>query len=244
MRLENSFVLFPGIGEKTEQKLWKNDLTHWDDVLNCSSAPARCPDTEIMEKAKKNLEAENSMYFGSQLPNNEQWRMYRNFEDSFCFFDIETTGLDPEKNKVTTVSFHRNGEDTTLVRGEDLTSEKLQEEIFSSSAFVSFNGKRFDQPFLEKNFDIQMNKPHIDLMYLCRNLGISGGLKEVEKKLEIQRELEDIDGREAVRLWKQYSRHGDDKALEKLKKYNRYDARNLQQLLETVHTQLKPDILK
>lgn len=239
MRLENSFILVPGIGEKTEQKLWDDGITHWDEAIN--SGQVSEGKTEFIHKARKNLEVKNSVFFGSQLPNQEQWRMYPNFREDVCFFDIETTGLDAEKNRVTTVSFHRGGEDTTLVRGQDLTVENLRREIHESSAFVTFNGKRFDVPFLEQNFDVEFTKPHIDLMYMCKRVGLSGGLKPIEKELGVDRGLEDLDGREAVRLWKEYERHDRQEALDKLVKYNRYDARNLKRVMEIVREKLVPD---
>jgi uncharacterized protein YprB with RNaseH-like and TPR domain len=241
MRIENSFILAPGIGEKTEKKLWKNGVTHWDhlegaDVLGSGR---RSKIADFLEKARTNLEVGNTVFFGDKLPSGELWRMYENFKSEVAFFDIETTGLDARKNKVTTVSFHRGGEDVTLVQGQDLTRERLQQELFKSSMLVSFNGKRFDQPFLERNFDLDLETPHLDLMYTCRKLGLSGGLKEIEKKLQIQRELEDIDGREAIRLWKRYERNSDEEALRKLVKYNRYDARNLKKLLSEAHGRLE-----
>jgi len=240
MKLQNSFVLIPDFGEKTEKKLWQNDVTHWDHVGDeeVLSENKRQKANEFLEKARKNLEVNNSMFFKSKLGSKRLWRLYRNFEENACFFDIETTGLDKKKNKVTTISFYRNGEDRTLVRGQDLTRENLQQEIFNSDILVSFNGKRFDQPFLEHNFNLNINKPHIDLMYPCKRLGFSGGLKQIEKDLGIDRELEDLDGREAIRLWKQYEK-GDSSALEKLVRYNRYDSRNLKQLLEIIHEKLE-----
>jgi len=245
MRLENSFSIIPGFGEKTEKKLWKNDVTHWDDIEGCSQLSSRKVEKadHFIEKAKKNLEVGNTRFFGSQLDSKRLWRIYRNFEQKACFFDIETTGLDRKSSEVTTVSFYRNGETETLVQGRDLTSERLKEMFYRSDVFVSFNGKRFDQPFIEHNFEVEMDKPHIDLMYLCNRLGLSGGLKKVEKQIGIERELEDIDGREAVRLWKQYQK-GDRRALEKLVKYNRYDAKNLQQLLEHVHKALTREVFR
>ncbi|MFB6213909.1 MAG: ribonuclease H-like domain-containing protein [Candidatus Nanohaloarchaea archaeon] len=243
MRIENSFILAPGIGEKTEKKLWRNGFTHWDHIDECDlvSENRRQKTIDFLEKARTNLEVGNTVFFGDKLPSGELWRMYENFRDNVCFFDIETTGLDASSNKVTTVSFHRGGEDVTLVRGQDLTRERLKKELFESSMLVSFNGKRFDQPFLEKSFGIDMETPHLDLMYTCRRLGISGGLKEVEKKLGIQRELEDIDGREAIRLWKRYERKDDEDALDKLVKYNRYDAKNLKKLLSEAHSRLEQE---
>lgn len=241
MRIQNSFILAPGIGEKTEKKLWKNGVTHWDhfESSDIFGPDRRTKIADFLQKARTNLEVGNTVFFGDKLPSGELWRMYENFKSDVTFFDIETTGLDANRNKVTTASFHRGGEDVTLVQGEDLTRERLQEEFFESSMLVSFNGKRFDQPFLEQNFDLEMETPHLDLMYICRRLGLSGGLKEVEKKLKIQRELEDIDGREAIRLWKRYERKGDNEALRKLVKYNRYDARNLKKLLSEVHERLE-----
>lgn len=168
--------------------------------------------------------------------------MYRNFCENACFIDIETTGLDKKKNKVTTVGIHRNGESKVLVRDQDLTEKRLQEEIQKSSLIVSFNGKRFDQPFIEHNYDISIDKPHLDLMYTCKRLGYTGGLKSIEKQLGIDRDIEDVDGREAVRLWKRYENKGDEEALRKLLKYNKYDAKNLQDLIETVHRQLRAKV--
>ena len=241
MRIENSFILAPGVGKKTELKLWKNDVTHWSEFPDNSIVTGKRQKkvNNFLEKAKKNLEVENTHFFSNNLPNKEKWRIYKNFEPKTCFFDIETTGLDQKKNKVTTVTFHRQNETTTLVRGENLTRNNIKEEFFKSKLLVSFNGKRFDQPFLEHNYNLDIETPHIDLMYPCKQLGLSGGLKKIEKELKIQRELEDIDGREAVRLWKQYEKKGDAEALEKLIRYNKYDTVNLKDLMETVHDKLK-----
>lgn len=236
MKLENSFILFPGIGEKTEKKLWKNNIRHWDHLEDSSKYSDKLH--EHREKARKNLKVGNELYFKEHLPNKSLWRAYRNFDENVCFFDIETTGLKPERNKTTTVSFYRNGESKTLIRGQDLTRENLEKEMFESSILVSFNGKRFDQPFLEKSFDMNIENPHIDLMYLYKRLGYSGGLKKIEKELSVQRELEDIDGREAIRLWKKYEKNGDEDALQKLVRYNQYDAENLHELMELAREKL------
>jgi len=240
MRIENSFLLAPGVGEKTEKKLWKQGITHWDDVTESSiSDNKKQKISNFLSKARKNLEVGNSVFFGSQLPSKSVWRMYRNFEESATFFDIETTGLSPEKNKVTTVSLYRGGESKTFVQGQDLTRENLQKEIHKSKVLVSFNGKMFDQPFLEKNYNLDIELPHIDLMHSCRRIGLTGGLKKIEKDLGVERELEDIDGREAVRLWKKYENKGNENALEDLIRYNRYDTENLEQVLELVHSRLE-----
>jgi len=102
---------------------------------------------------------------------------------------------------------------------------------------VTFNGKRFDVPFLEANFDVDLDLPHLDLMYTCKQIGLSGGLKQIEQDIGIERDRPDISGRDAVRLWKEHER-GQDGSLETLISYNREDAVNLRTLADTVTTQL------
>ena len=242
MRIENSFVFIPGVGEKTEKKYWKNGYTHWDHLKE--SGKLSDNKKEHVEKAERNLNVGNSIYFKQKLPNKALWRMYENFSSDACFFDIETTGLSKKRNKVTTVSFYRNGESKTLIRGQDLTRERLEEEFFDSKMLVSFNGKRFDAPFLEHNFDLDISTPHVDLMYPFKRIGFSGGLKKIEKELGVQRELEDIDGREAVKLWKKYENNGNEEALRKLVRYNQYDTENLQELMEIVVQRLEREIYR
>jgi len=57
-------------------------------------------------------------------------------------------------------------------------------------------------------------------MYPCKRIGLSGGLKPIEKEIGIERDRPDLSGRDAVRLWREYER-GDDDALDTLVSYNR-----------------------
>ncbi len=241
MRLKNSFLIFPGIGSKTEKKLWKNNITLWSEALESDvlSDRRKSKIEEEYEKAEKNLEVGNTLFFGKRLPSGEIWRAYEDFQDKTAFFDIETTGLDKKKDEITTVSIYRNGEAKTLVKGQDLTKDRLKQELHESKLLVSFNGKRFDQPFLENSFNMDIQVPHLDLMYTCKKLGYTGGLKKIEKEMGISREQEDIDGREAIRLWKQYQRNNDKSSLETLIQYNQADTVNLEKLLSKAHNQLE-----
>ena len=65
---------------------------------------------------------------------------------------------------------------------------------------------------------------HIDLMYLCRRVGLKGGQKAIERELNInvRNDGENLDGAQAVILWHQYTR-GDEDALIRLIAYNRAD---------------------
>ncbi|TKX77432.1 exonuclease, partial [Halorubrum sp. SD626R] len=179
------------------------------------------------------LDDGDAAYFDRAFPSGERWRLYENFRSETCFFDIETTGLDEHRDRVTTVSFHRDGETTTLVAGEDLTAEAIAAEFRDASLLATFNGARFDVPFLESSFDIEVDTPHLDLMYPAKRIGLSGGLKPIEKQLGIERDRPDISGRDAVRLWREYER-GDEDALDTLVSYNREDAENLRTLADVV----------
>ncbi|MFB6166700.1 MAG: ribonuclease H-like domain-containing protein [Candidatus Nanohaloarchaea archaeon] len=245
MRLVNSFVLAPGIGRDKEKRLWEEGFHEWGELEENGVISGSDYDRvdEFLEKARRNLEVGNPHFFHHNLPGDGEWRLYRDFEDEAAFFDIETTGLEHRKNVVTTVSVHRRGETRTLVRGKDLDASTLEEELSTASVLVSFNGKRFDVPFLEKSFGLDIEKPHLDLMYPLRRMGYTGGLKAVEEELGLDRDS-DVDGKEAIRLWKRYERDGDESALERLVHYNRLDAVNLRELAEKVHSMMSDRVFR
>jgi uncharacterized protein YprB with RNaseH-like and TPR domain len=90
-------------------------------------------------------------------------------------------------------------------------------------------------PFLRKRFPSFAPTAHIDLRYPLSKLGYKGGLKQIERDLDIVRpeHLREVDGYEAVRLWSQH-RRGKAGALEKLIEYCRHDVMNMKPLIERV----------
>ena len=242
MRVENSFIGVRGVGEKTERGLWESGITHWDDFEPEAVGSTTADRIEtFIDEGRARLSDEDVAYFDEQFPSGERWRVYETFADRACFFDIETTGLDEHRNQVTTVSFHQGGETETLVAGDDLTADALSATVGDADLLVTFNGKRFDVPFLEANFDVDLDLPHLDLMYTCKQIGLSGGLKQIEQDIGIERDRPDISGRDAVRLWKEHER-GEDGSLETLISYNREDAVNLRTLADQVTTELHEQV--
>ena len=78
----------------------------------------------------------------------------------------------------------------------------------------------------------KLNHSHIDLRYVLRSLGYSGGLKGCEHQLGLDRgDLEGVDGFFAVLLWNEFQRSGDKRVLETLLAYNIEDAINLEMLM-------------
>lgn len=144
------------------------------------------------------------------------------------YIDIETTGLSRERNSVTVVGIYTGDEVIQFVNGIDLTEDNLNDVIKKAKDMVTFNGKRFDIPFLAHKFpniDFKSAEHH-DLMYTCRKHNLTGGLKKIENMLGISRDSGISDGREAVRLWRRYQR-GCNNSLNKLLEYNKEDIVNL-----------------
>ena len=246
MRIENSFIPVEGVGESTERRLWADGVTTWaafDPTVDIRGVGSTTTDRieAFISEALTHLDDGDSAYFDQVFPSSERWRLYENFRDETCFFDIETTGLDEHRDQVTTVSFHQAGSTTTLVAGDDLTARRVREQFADASLLASFNGARFDVPFLETALDITVETPHLDLMYPCQRVGLSGGLKPIETQLGIDRDRPDLSGHDAVRLWREYER-GDEMALETLVSYNREDTENLQTLADVVSDTLHENV--
>ncbi|MDQ2048950.1 ribonuclease H-like domain-containing protein [Natronolimnohabitans sp. A-GB9] len=246
MRIENSFIPVRGVGETTERRLWRQGITHWEEFNRTTSVVGDTVADRIesfIEEGWTHLERGDVSVFTEALPASSRWRCYENVSEETCFLDIETTGLDASTNDVTTVSVHRGGETKTFVKGRDLTARRLERELADSSLLVTFNGQRFDVPFLETCYDLEVTTPHVDLMYPCKQLGLDGGLKAIERELGIDRDMPDLSGRDAVRLWHEYE-NGDDGALETLVEYNRADTRNMEPLMEIVADRLHETVFE
>ncbi|MFB6159714.1 MAG: ribonuclease H-like domain-containing protein [Haloferacaceae archaeon] len=238
MRIEQSFIPVRGVGEATERTLWEAGVTCWDEFDPGLVGETTAERIEaFLAEATGPLARGDADFFDRRFPSGERWRLYENFREDAAFFDIETTGLDHDRDRVTTVSCHRAGETTTLVRGDDLTADALRDLLADAPLLVTFNGARFDVPFLETSFGVDLDRPHLDLIYPCRSLDLTGGLKTVERDLGIERDRPDISGRDAVRLWREYE-SGDGAALDTLVSYNRDDAVNLRALADRVSARL------
>ncbi len=242
MRLENTYIAVDGVGETTERKLWEAGARTWSNFDRTLCGPTTADRIEsFIERARPRLADGDAAFFGRTLPKGEQWRLYEDFREEACFFDIETTGLSRGYDDVTCLSAHRAGQTETLVDGDDLTRENVRE-LLDAPLLVTFNGARFDVPFLESAFDLALDAPHLDLLYPCKRVGLSGGLKAIEPEVGVERDRPDISGRDAVRLWREHQR-GVDGALETLVSYNREDARNLRTVADSTVDRLDRKLL-
>jgi uncharacterized protein YprB with RNaseH-like and TPR domain len=129
-----------------------------------------------------------------------------------------------------------NGSDSRLVQlvGKEVTSKNLLESLDGANKIYTYNGSRFDLPFIRSSLgtDLATIFGHHDLMYDCWRCNLKGGFKAVEQQLGIPRQLKGISGWDAVMLWQRYQNYGDKKALVTLLKYNGEDVVNLKVLRE------------
>lgn len=143
--------------------------------------------------------------------------------DSVLFLDIETTGLSLYYDEITIVGWTLGGRSGTYIKGT--CPKEMLEAVAKSEIVITFNGLRFDAKFLKQEFpEISLPEAHLDLMYMCRRVGLKGGQKAIEQELNVsvRDNLDGVDGFAAVLLWHEYLA-GDVDALRTLIRYNRAD---------------------
>jgi hypothetical protein len=146
-----------------------------------------------------------------------------------AYVDIETTGLG-DASAITTIVVYDGDTIHHYVNGVNLAA--FPRDIRRYAVLVTYNGKCFDVPVIERFFRMQMPQAHIDLRYVLKRLGYAGGLKGCERQLGMARtDLADVDGFFAVLLWDEFQRTKNPKALETLLAYNTTDVLNLETLL-------------
>ena len=240
--LKNTFIHIPRVGDKTEQTLWENQVRQWEDAIS-NDLPLGPKTSERVtnhaEQSKQALQSGSHKPF-LDLPNNETWRAYPELKEQTAFIDIETTGLDKYTNTITTVAVTDHEQTTVFIKDQNLYELPIYLQQYNH--LVTFNGRQFDLPFIEHYFEtFKANHIHTDLRFTLKSLGHTGGLKRIEAELGVSRDLDDVDGREAVKLWRQYDMHGDEDALERLIHYNKEDTKNLKDLLEYAYEKKRED---
>lgn len=103
-----------------------------------------------------------------------------------AYLDIETTGLEPASAEITVLGIYIEDESAEkliqLIPGE-ITHPAILEIFKDIKMLYTYNGAQFDLPFIKAKTGIELEKccRHRDLMYLCWERRLYGGLKAVEK---------------------------------------------------------------
>ncbi|HLD00611.1 MAG TPA: ribonuclease H-like domain-containing protein [Candidatus Nanoarchaeia archaeon] len=234
--IKNTFILLAKIGTKKEQTLWSQGITDWDKFLKTKYIkgwPKKQYYDHRIIQAQQELSKGNSEYFSNKMPSKEKWRLYDHFKDEAGYLDLEIDSY----GRIIVIGLSNYYNTNFLVRGVNLDKENLQKELDKYKIIVTFNGSAFDLPRIKNQLGVEVKVPHIDLKPLCINLGLKGGLKEIEKQLNLRRP-EHLNGN-PVELWKAFQASTDREYLELLLDYNREDCENLKGVMEYVYREMK-----
>ena len=256
--IEQTFLHLPGVGSKTESRLWQVGYRSWAKLREALSNGLRPRDLfnprqteqkvffpvpygtrldkrcavwlDALEESEQALREQHFAYFLERLNSRNYWRVLAPFLDAALYLDIETTGLTKDLNYVTVIGALKGNRFYQWVWPEPL--DLLKELIHQAPLVVTFNGARFDIPFLRHQAaEIPAPRAHVDLLYLARAAGHAGGQKGVEEQLGLTRpaEVQGIKGKEAVALWCN-ALCGDRASFRQLLRYNETDVAMLPRL--------------
>lgn len=171
-----------------------------------------------------------------------------------CVFDIETTGLYPDKNQIILLGFIEKKSSGFVLK--QFFAESLEEEpllliegskILNTSGYlITYNGKSFDIPFFRKRL-LHYNLPdlrplyNLDLYFLVRQYSdISKYLPNL-KQTTLENfmgfwthRLDTINGKESISIYYDYLDSFDDSLLKKILLHNSDDVSQLYRLIEVI----------
>ena len=144
-----------------------------------------------------------------------------------AYLDIETS----YSGEITILGIFRPPDLLIQLMYPEISRAALLEALDGTDEIVTFWGHRFDLPVIARALGVNLRE-HFesrDLADHCHRHGLYGGLKIVEKVLAIGRQVSDISGADAMRLWAEWEA-GCDASLDTLLKYNEDDVVNLYSL--------------
>ena len=241
--IKNSFIFLERINTKKEQNIWQEGIKDWQDFSNQKNIKGISKEKleyykKKIKEAQQALTEQHYSYFKKKLPQKEMWRFYGLLKDEACFLDIEINSQG--KTIIVGISDYYNT--NFFVKGVNLTKNLIEKELSKYKMIITFNGASFDLPKLQKQFNINFNQLHLDLKPLCVNLGLKGGLKEVEKIFDLKRPSH-LYGN-PIDLWQAFHASGDREYLDLLLDYNGEDIENLKDIIEIVYKKYRNKIYK
>lgn len=241
--LRRTFLHIPGVGARTEQNLWKKGCTDWKiwlaDPKGFSLGTADVGRAkEILVESEKALIEGRHQFFAQNLSAKDAWRAYPHFKDSTCYLDIETDG-GQSPSSITIIGLFDGKEFHVFRKGDNL--DNFRDRISHFSQVVTYYGSGFDLPVLTKKYGPIFDQIHFDLCPAFQKLDFVGGLKKLEKQFGIERSPDTVDlrGRDAIDLWRKFSKLGQQAALDLLIRYNEEDVVSLPLLAEKAYTGLE-----
>jgi uncharacterized protein len=251
--IKQSFIFLPKIKSNKEKSIWKQGINDWDGFIGAErvkgiSSRLKREYDKILTESKKALYENNSAYFTDKFLTTETWRLYDYFKEETIFLDIETSSATSQNSYLTVVGLFDGINTKTMIKEVNLDINALKIELSKYKLLITFNGSTFDLPYLNKKYPCLLPKiPHIDVRHLCNKAGLKGGLKDIEKQLDITRTntiIERLYGGDPFKLWRMFKGSGDDYYLKLLVEYNEEDVINLKKITEHSIGRLKEQIFK
>ncbi len=236
--IRESFVLLEKCSTARENSFWKQGIKNWrmflaaEKVHGIAAVKKEFYNRRIRE-AQQALAEDNAAYFVGRLPTKEMWRLYPHFKEDCGFLDIETDSY----GNIVVVGISNYYNTNTFVKGFNLEKDLLEKDLMKYKLLVTFNGGAFDLPKLKKQLQLEVKMPHIDLKPLCVKLDLKGGLKEVERVLNLKRPAH-LYGN-PVDLWRAFHASGDREYLQLLIDYNSEDIENLKGVMNVVYKRMR-----
>ncbi len=221
-QIHESLLHCPQIGPKRLSRLHAADIRSWQDVIDREAELPSGIREPIVAEARRCLDAlhrKDIGYFVENLSTKDRWRILSQFLGEVSFFDIETSGLEYD-DPITVIACWHRGAIHTFIEHENL--DDFLDLLDEVTLLSSFNGSTFDVPRVLDAFHIpQLPCPHLDLRWLCYHQNLRGGLKDITRRLGLNRpeDLQEADGELAIRLWARWEHFNEREALDELLRY-------------------------
>jgi uncharacterized protein YprB with RNaseH-like and TPR domain/predicted nuclease with RNAse H fold/dephospho-CoA kinase len=241
--LQHTFQHLRGFSEHRERQLWQKHVYTLSALARLTPQQERLFTDVVDDPTRGQGEIEASLaaltkgdadFFAQRLPKREHFRIALAFPNDTIFLDIETTGLSRVYNHITVVGWFLNGSYGFFVRGQSAAA--LKEALKRAKVIVTFNGSLFDLPFINHELpQLRVPSVHVDVRFLARRIGLSGGQKLIEEQLDVVRDsaVSNVTGEFAPVLWADYKR-GDIEPLRRLLQYNAADIRGMRLIFDHI----------
>ena len=252
-QINNNLKLLPKIGVKTEQNLKNKGYMTIESLRGhdkyCDSASkfmdkidgmSYCEIIELLDNNKYSKRCRDNVIKSISLCDTE----------NFKFMDIETLGLSNVPIILIGVAEIRGSKIISSqyflrdIYEEPAVIEAYLSHLDEDSVHVTFNGKSFDVPFirnrcLSNRLDVNLNLPHLDLMYFAKNLWSDElpncQLQTIEKEIfGIEREG-DVPGQHIPDYYNTYLAEKNIGPIVPIIEHNRQDIFSLASFLEKMY---------
>ncbi|MBQ6628428.1 MAG: ribonuclease H-like domain-containing protein [Methanobrevibacter sp.] len=255
-QMNSNLKLLPKIGIRTEQNLKDKGYTTIESLKNhdryCDAASkfmeniddlSFCEIIEILDNNKYSKKCRDNVLKSISLTDRE----------NFKFMDIETLGLsnvpiiligiaEIKKNKIISSQYFLRD-----IYEEGAIIEAYLSHLDEDSVHVTFNGKSFDVPFIKNRcrynrLDVDLDLPHLDLMYFAKNLWKDDlpncQLQTIERELfGIEREG-DVPGQYIPNYYNTYLSERNIGPIVPIIEHNRQDIVSLASFLEKMYEEV------